>query len=185
VTWRQTPLDPEHFEEWCALEQQAMERLRRGCIPSGSGLQRKIQLLVLPSFTEASSWEICQETFENAEYVAIHSIWHRKADIAKLESPVVRLRHPRPLVPTIEARRWSLETAWVDARRKELTAFTIPAIVDSRGIGLDGTSYEVAFDAGLAQARYRWWHEPPSEWRALHLWLQQTLEALEKVATRE
>jgi hypothetical protein len=99
-----------------------------------------------------------------------------------LETPLVRLRYPRPLLPTIEVQQWPLETEWVKTAKAALQSLVIPAMVEPKVFGCDGTSYEVAFDAGFAQARYRWWEEPPAGWQALNLWLHQTLELLQQLA---
>lgn len=35
------------------------------------------------------------------------------------------------------------------------------------GLGLDGTSYELTIEEGLAQANYQWWMNPVSGWTPL------------------
>lgn len=99
-----------------------------------------------------------------------------------METPVVRLRYLRPLAPTIDVRQYPLEADWVEATKNALKSLVLPAMVESDIAGCDGTFYELAFDAGFVQARYIWWEEPPAGWLPLHLWLQQTLEALEALA---
>jgi len=178
-------VEAQHIEEWYTLEKQATEQLRRGNTPARSGVSQLFQVLVLPSFEAAFSWEICQDVKAMNRYFAVHSIWHKRDDLSKLETPVVRLRHPHPLVPTIEVRQLPLEADWVEATQKALSSLVIPAMVKPEVIGLDGTSYEIAFDALFVQARYGWWEEPPSGWRPLNQWLQQMLAALEQLTVRE
>jgi hypothetical protein len=60
-----------------------------------------------------------------------------------------------------------------------LKELTIPAIVEDKSVGLDGVHYEVRFYSGLLAAQYSWWCEPPSGWKALNDWLQQTQNSLD------
>jgi hypothetical protein len=182
-------VEAQQQEEWYTLERQATEQLRRGNTPKRSGVSQLFQLLVLPSFEAASSWEVCREVCQDVKatdrYFAVHSVWDKLADLSKLQTPVVRLRHPSPLVPTIEVRQLPLDADWVEATQNDLSSLVIPAMVKPEVIGVDGTSYEVAFNALFVLARYRWWEEPPSGWRPLNEWLHQTLETLERLAVRE
>lgn len=167
-------------EDWYSLEQQAIELLRSGNIPSSLRVRQLFRLLVLPSFEAASSWEICKDVMTMNRYFVIQRIWHKYSDLYKFETPIVRLRYPHPLLPTIEVQQYPLEVDWVEATQAALKSLVINVMVESDTIGLDGTSYEVAFDNGTVQARYYWWHEPPDGWRTLNLWFHQTLEALEQ-----
>jgi hypothetical protein len=178
-------LEAEQREEWYALKQQAMEWLRKGNTPDRLGVRQLFKMLVLPSFEAAFSWEVCQDVKATNRYFAVRSIWHKKTDLSKLATPIVRLRYPRPLVLSIEVGQLPLEAEWVEATLIALKSLTIPAMVELEAFGCDGTFYEVAFDAGFVQARYGWWEEPPLGWRPLNLWLQQTLEALEQMTVSE
>ena len=173
-------LEAEQLEEWYALERQALEQLRAGNVARGTGVRQVFQLLVLPSYEAARSWEVCQDVKAENRCFAIRSVWHRRTDLSKLDTPVVRLRYSRPLAPTIEVRQWPLEIGWVEATRAKLKNLLIPAMVESGVIGCDGTCYEVVFDAGFEKARYHWWEEPPPGWSPLNQWLQETLQALER-----
>jgi len=179
------------MNEWFTLERQATEHLRRGNTPNRPGVSPLFHLLVLPAFEAASSWEVCRDVTAKSPYFAVHSLWDRRADLSKLDdrpkldTPMVRLRPPAPFVPTIEVRQLPLDADWVEATQNALTSLVIPAMVKPEVIGLDGTFYEVAFDALFVQARYRWWEEPPSGWRPLNQWLHQTLEVLERLTVRE
>src|SRR5258708_739035 len=95
------PLEEEQRQEWYALEEQATALLRGGNTPRRSGVRQLLQVLVLPSFEAATSWEMCHDVKATNPYFAVKSVWRKDADLAKLETPVVRLQHPRPLVPTI------------------------------------------------------------------------------------
>jgi hypothetical protein len=178
-------LERQQHEEWYTLGQQATVQLRRGNTPVRSGVSQLFQVVVLPSFESAFSWEIYEDVKATNRYFAIHSVWHKLTDLSKLQTPVVRLRYPYPLAPTIKVRQLPLEAEWVEATQKALSRTVIPAIVKPEVFGLDGTSYEVAFDAGFVRARYVWWEEAPSGWRPLNEWLQQTLEALEQLTVSE
>ncbi|MBC7529769.1 MAG: hypothetical protein H7308_19750 [Chthonomonadaceae bacterium] len=167
-------------KEWSELTKHAMERLRKGNTPDLARVRQCFQILVMPSFEDHVSWEVCHDDKAEA-YFAVCSIWRVGTDVAKLETPIVRLRHPRPLFPTIEVEQFPLQSEWAEIAIASLKSLSISAMPDSKIIGLDGTFYELAFDAGFFSARYRWWSVPPFRWRPLDDWFQETLSSLEKL----
>jgi len=134
----------------------------------------------MPSFEDHVSWEVCHD-YKAEVYFAVCSIWHGGIDAAKLETPIVRLRHPRPLFPTIEIEQFPLQNEWAETAISSLKSLSISAMAEERGVGLDGVSYEVAFDIIGTSVRYGWWWEPPFGWRPLHNWLHEVLASLEKL----
>lgn len=173
-------LEAEQREEWQDLERRARERLRNGSAPARISVTRILQLLVLPTFCAPTDWEICRDTKATEPYFALRTVWHMPEDAEKLRTPVVRLQYPRPLAPTISVLHLPLDTERTEAAVRSLKSLVIPAMIERATIGLDGTSYELAFDTGYTRARYGWWHEPPEGWRPLHAWFQETLEFLEQ-----
>ncbi len=178
-------MEEHQHEEWNSLEQLAIELLRRGNTSSSLKVRQLFQLLELPSFEAPSSWEICEDRKTENRHFVIHRIWHKDSDLNKFETPTIRLRYPRPLLPTIEFHQYPIEADWVEATLVALKSLVINVMVDFETIGLDGTRYEVAFDNNMVQARYNWWHEPPDCWQNLNIWFHQTLDVLEQTEQRQ
>ena len=167
-------------KEWNELTKHAMERLRKGNTPDLARVRQCFQILVMPSFEDHVSWEVCHD-YKAEVYFAVCSIWHGGIDAAKLETPIVRLRHPRPLFPTIEVQQFPLQNEWAETALAALKSLSISATAEERGVGLDGVCYEIAFNVIGTSARYGWWCEPPVGWRPLNDWLQKVLASLEKL----
>ena len=173
-------MEAEQLLEWRVLERQATEKLRTGNAPDRAGVRQLFQVLVRPSFAPYTGWEVYQDVKVAAGgHFVVHSVWRSDTDAAKLETPVVRLRHPRPLTPTIEVRHITVNAAWIKSVVAALEEISIPALVQLDFAGCDGTSYEVAFDALFVSARYGWWEEPPAGWRLLDKWARRVVQELE------
>lgn len=158
-----------------------MSQLRQGSRSALPRANRLVQLLVLPSFESAFGYEIRQDQKAENQYFVIHSLWRMDIDLSKFRTPHIRLQHPHTLSPTIEIRQLPLDPDWAVATIGTLKQLMIPAMVQTECIGLDSTSYEIAFDSGNVYARYSWWEEPPSGWLPLHDWLLETVDVLESL----
>ena len=102
-----TAMDRDQQREWYDLEQLAEHRLRDGArlVRPGTKTDRVIQLLVLPSFSTRSSYELYRLRQAGAsEYVGVQLAWELEVDQQKLATPVDRLKHAGELQPTLTTR---------------------------------------------------------------------------------
>jgi len=142
---------------------------------------------VLPSFLDDFGWEVCQQTSRSNERrcFAIRTTWRRHEDYGKCESPVERLKHiGTTLEPTIETETIELSSDLVDSFLDRFRSITLPAFVDLKSIGCDGTSYEFCFGRYFLSARYHWWETPPDEWKPLSEAVSEILKYLESKSTK-
>ena len=169
-------MEKEQAEEWYDLRQRATDLLR-----SDNGGGWLLQILVMRAFKPYLCWEIFEQRDQEdgIHYVGQRTVWRSDTDAGKLASPVERLKHPRPLLPTLEKERMTLANAFVAAVLDDLKSIVAPVFVTSDIVGVDGTSYELAFNEGYVRARYHWWDEPPRPWQVLGQFVQGTLETLE------
>ena len=120
----------------------------------------------------------------------MRSEWRTELDREQSEQretilPIKR-KHLPPLEPTIEVRSVPLPAAWCHAMLAKLQEITIPiyndgAVRDENGQEwgiLDGTSYELAFEAGHISARFHWAETPPSPWHPLNEFVQEVIGKL-------
>ena len=180
-------MDSEQIKEWMALEKSARDLVRQGAMPVAIGLKRLFQILALPSFDGLLGWEIFQKVSRSNEKscFAVRTLWCRDEDAAKLESPIERLKYPRDLEPTIRAETIELDTVIVDSFLDRLKAIRIPIFLDNPRFGTDGTCYEFSFGQLFLGVRYRWWEEPPNEWKPLSDTVLEILRYLESLPGRE
>jgi hypothetical protein len=162
-------MDAEQLKEWIDFERRAIQLVRKGNVPDEIGVMRLFQVLILPSFDEAVSWDVCREqsTSGDRRYFAVQTRWKRQVDMKMFETPVERLRHPKALYPTLGANTFEISSDAVERFLDKLRTATIPAYVEAKSIGADGTRYELSFDDYFVGARYSWWEEPPDEWKEI------------------
>lgn len=110
---------------------------------------RRLQLMILPSFEQASVWEV------------------RQSQDWKLYRPRVIETYPEVVVVGHE--QVPFESAALVAYLERVTALNLPLRPDQSGCGgLDGISYECAVFGDLSSAwRFRWWSTSPEHWRPL------------------
>jgi hypothetical protein len=113
---------------------------------------RRLQLVVVPSFSPGHSWDIrtfgsvCRlfrsETVDESDDtpLMLRGYTELEASAVDLQSFIVRLRSLSLVIaPPAEGRA-----------------------------GLDGTTYHLALCGDfISEVRYRWWEEPPPNWRPL------------------
>ncbi|WP_437280055.1 hypothetical protein WME90_05700 [Sorangium sp. So ce375] len=138
------------------------------------------QYLVLPSFGAPVAWDVFRRRREgyDDDHVLVRTTWDCGADRSKFSTPVERLRHPYPLVPTIEVHQLAAPSDTLRELAVELAGLEIR--IGSLGVGgLDGTTYEIALDQPphhipfAAKCRLSFWHEPPTGWRGLGAWVSR------------
>src|SRR5690349_3960641 len=114
-------MDPEQHEEWLALQEAGIARVRQGSVR-----RALFQVVVLPAFSPAESWEIERSGDTRCAFAAARTVWRSDLDAAKLATPVIRLRYPRALTPTIEVSRAEVDGDWVRERLAEIQAIRVP-----------------------------------------------------------
>jgi hypothetical protein len=174
-------MEREHTEEWLGLQGLALETLRASSHKDGI---RCLQLLVMPSFEPAISYEIYKALSRRQlrGYFAVITRWRRDVDAEKFRTPIERLKYPRPLNPTFESKSFELTPEFVNGILDRFKAVSVPALTDMETLGLDGTIYEVGLGDSFHWSRFHWWEELPAEWQSLHTAFQDTLQELERVA---
>jgi hypothetical protein len=110
------------------------------------------------------------------EYILIRSCWRSDIDREKFCTPVERLRHPYPLVPTIEVHELPTPSTELEDLARDLGVLELPIGAVPTVGGLDGVTFEVAIEqppdhiAFSARCRLSWWCEPPAAWSELRTW---------------
>src|SRR2546423_4785068 len=137
-------MDPEQSKEWSNFEQQALDLVRKGNVPDEVGVFHLFQIVILPSFDPAMSWEVYRKTSRSGEqkYFVINTRWRRDTDIKRFETPMERLKHPHKLLPTLETMKVELPINLVELFLDRLKSVTISAYIDARSMGTDGIRYE-------------------------------------------
>jgi hypothetical protein len=161
-------MDQEFSAEWSRLLHEGVRLVRAG---GGEKLSatRVAQFITLPAFTPNESLEIFRRWTRDRkqEHLLVRTIWRLDLDSAKLETPVERLRHPRPLVPTIENEMRPIPESAVQEIEEMLGAITVPLQIRQAHVGCDGVSYELRVGSSFTETSVRWWYKPPEGWEPL------------------
>ena len=171
-------MDSEQHQEWYALQRAGKEALNVGDLWI-------LRLVHEPSFDDHHVIGIQRVTRRFPDRLREHGFdvfartWRRSEDSRKLETPIERLKHPRPLVPTIEERRVPVESAVPQRLLLELDKISVPMFPFEFPDGLDGTGYELSD----AQNTLRWWSTYPKTWEPLVMWWLSTWTTLADIAT--
>lgn len=178
-------MEQEQVREYGRLRDDIVAKLRHHAFVDDLNAHHVFQYLILPSFTPPIAWDVFHRRRLNHgdDFVLVRSSWRSDLDMEKLQSPVERLRHPYPLIPTIEVHQLSAASDELSRVAAELAALRLQIGAPRRVAGLDGVTYEVAIEQPphymtlAAKCRLSWWHEPPVEWEGLAAWVQRA-EAL-------
>jgi len=177
-------LEAEQLIEYGAMRNDVYAKLRSHAYVDDRHAGHVFQYLVLPSFQPPIAWDVFRRPREghDDDHVLARTTWDCDADRSKFNTPVERLRHPYPLVPTIEVRQLAASSDTLRELAVELAGLEI--IIGSPGVvGLDGTTFEIAVDQPphhipfVAKCRLRFWQEPPTGWRGLSAWVSRAERA--------
>ena len=162
-------MDREQMDEFQAVRESAFDALRLGTLIDRHRSARVCQFVILPSFENPVSWDVIKVVSrkDGAQTRLYRSCWRMDVDSQAMDSPVERLKHPRPYNPT-------LETDWVLVDQGRLAAvlslfctIRIPLTMGTARAGCDGTSFELAVGDFFCNARIGWWRDLPEEWQEL------------------
>jgi hypothetical protein len=171
-------LEPEQLIEFGTLAEDVFARLRTHTFVDDRYVGHVFQFLVLPSFDVPVAWDVFKRRREGYQddHVLVRTAWDRGTDRMKLSTPEERLRHPYPLVPTIEVHQLAAPSDILRELAVEVARLEIK-IGSRANYGLDGTTYEVAFEQPprhipfAAKCRLSYWEEPPAGWKGLSAWV--------------
>jgi hypothetical protein len=175
-------LEQEQVREYGRLQDDIVAKLRPHAFVDDLNARHVFQYLILPSFTPPVAWDVFRRRRRGHEddFVLVRSSWRSDVDLEKLRTPVERLRHPYPLVPTLEVHQLNAESGELAHLAAELAALRVPIGAAPSVVGIDGVTYEVAIEqpphhiAFSAKCRLSWWNEPPAAWEGLAAWVQRT-----------
>jgi len=168
----------EFHEQWQALESAANAALKRAAVRDD--LQAKCLCVFLPSFEDCRAYTVLLPSPRSPlRPLGVRRVWRRHADLAKFETPVIRLRYGPKLEPTIEESETVLEQAAVEALLDAANSMRVPARPAQSQWGVDGESYVLDLPGSFLSSHFRWWGDPPSGWeplRDLHSNVARTVE---------
>lgn len=186
-TWRGRHLEQEQVREYGRLQDDIVAKLRHHAFVDDLNARHVFQYLILPTFTPPIAWDVFRQRRQGHEddFVLLRSAWRSDSDLEKLRSPGERLRHPYPLIPSLEVHQLSAPSSELARLATELAALRLPIGAPPSVGGVDGVTYEVAIEqpphyiAFTAKCRLSWWHKPPVEWEELAAWVQRAEQVFE------
>jgi hypothetical protein len=174
-------VEQEQIQEYARLQDEIVVKLRHHAFVDSLNAQHVFQYLILPSFTPPIAWDVFRRrrAGHQDDFVLVRSTWRSDLDLQKLRSPVERVSHPYPLIPSLEVHQLCAPSSELSRLAAELAALKFPiGAVPSVG-GIDGVTYEVAIEQPphdiplAAKCRLSWWCEPPVEWEGLAAWVRR------------
>lgn len=161
-------MDAEQVKEWQQFRANATETLRNNSFHPKNTI-KFLQLLILPSFTASSSFEILKVWNQPNEYIFLQNQWNLEADLEKFRTPIERLKYPPRLSPTIENISQPASNEFIQKLLVGLEAIRLPLQSQSKTMGLDGTTFELNLYGNSWSVSYCWWDKPPAEWNGLNV----------------
>ena len=156
----------EFHEQWRALESAARAALTRSAVRDD--LQAKCHCVFLPSFEDCRAYTVLLPSPRSPlPPLGVRRVWRRKMDLAKFESPVMRLRYGPKLEPTVEENEAGLEREVIEMLLGAASSMSVPAHPEQPQWGADGEAYVLDFPGSFLSSQFRWWGEPPSGWETL------------------
>ena len=176
-------MEREQQTEFRLLEEDVHRQLREGTSREAAPGIRLFHYVELPSFTDRTCFEVFRHggtavavtqgqeetpaTSARCEYIAVRTRWCFTQDLRAFESPVARVKHPRPFKPTLKIDKVSVARETIGEFLTRLAGITIPVMVLGQPIGCDGASYEFQVGDFWLGSRFSWWVKMPREWQPL------------------
>jgi hypothetical protein len=156
----------EFHGQWQALESAASAVLTTSAVRGD--LQAECLCVFLPAFEECRAYTaLLPSPRSSLPPLGVRRVWRRTNDLAKFESPVIRLRYGPKVEPTIEESEAVLERAVIETLLGTANSMRVPAHPEQMQWGTDAASYLLEFPGSFLSSRFRWWGEPPSGWEPL------------------
>ena len=150
--------------EWGLVRNRAVAHMRECGHIRISKHRPQAQYLILPSFTDSIAVDIVRSSGELAAYV---THWRQTTDIKAFATPVERLKHPTPFIPTYDSSRIDIPNDQLDSLLNQMAATRINLAPTTNSISVDGTSYELNSGTGHTGILLRWHNQLPTEWSDL------------------
>jgi hypothetical protein len=173
----------EFHEQWQALESAATAALTKPAVRDN--VRARCHCVFLPSFEDCRAYTVLLPSQTSSlPPLGVRRVWRRTGDLAKFESPMIRLRYGPKLEPTMEESEAPLERAVVQALLGAASSMRIPAHPEQAQWGADGESYVLEFPGSFLSSGFRWWGDPPPEWEVLRELHANVARAVEGGLTR-
>ncbi|GAB5493724.1 MAG: hypothetical protein Phog2KO_39390 [Phototrophicaceae bacterium] len=168
--------------------------LRHGYKFRATSVDRIMQILILPSFEPAVSYEIFRtrviksidepitsESIAN-KFDVVKTTWHSDTDMQ------LRADNPSDYKPTFtyskaEVSLNDMETMF-NQFKLSIPMWFHPTVEDDY-MGLDGTNYELALGGFFLGVRYRLWSMGPTEWKPIYDATSNATTLLENILTKD
>ena len=157
-------VDSEHMQEWTKLREDTCNHIRQRGHISRTKYKPLLQYLILPSFDDTWAIDFVQN---EGVITAFMTIWKMTKDLEAFSSPVKRLQHPKPFIPTLQSIKLDFSDKQLRDILSRLSREDVPQDLIHHTIILDGISYELQFLHGAAWAHLDWKNVVPNEWHAL------------------
>ena len=169
-------MEAEQMIEWGLVRDRAVAHMRECGHIRVSKHRPQAQFLILPSFTDSIAVDIVRSNDELAAYV---THWRLSTDIEAFATPVERLKHQTPFMPTYDTARINITHDRLNSILVQLSATQVQLSPTTNSISLDGTSYELNSGTGFTGVRLRWHNQLPEEWS----FLISVVDELQEMAT--
>ena len=174
-------MEQELINEFSSLRDEVFEALRRGTYSKSHGVARVLRYLMLPSFHNPVSWDVVRSSSNsnNGVFSLVRTCWRMDLDGWEFESPIRRLRHPRPFKPTIEVDCVPLEAVQIETKIASFQTIHAPFFPTSIGMCLDGTLFELTIGNSYCNTRVAWCCTMPAEWRKMSNFINEMAQLFE------
>ncbi|MFO0815823.1 MAG: hypothetical protein U0796_21610 [Gemmatales bacterium] len=174
-------MDREQQAEFLRVRQIAIRRLRQVKLKSSRLASHICKYVELPSFGNAIAWDVLSMLTREGKSLRLYrTCWRYDQDSEAFRSPIIRLKHPKPYLPT-------LESGWVELRSSELhgilellTGTRVPMYCDNHHVGFDGTSFELTMGDAFCFTTIHWWSRLPKEWLPLESAVKKLIRMFEE-----
>lgn len=173
-------MDREQQAEWGKLQAAAETALLAGLW--------NLRISAMPAFAESRTIGIQAITNRTPEltrrvgFEVVARVWKSRIDGTKLDTPVVRLKYPRVLTPTITERRRSIDSATLNRTTAKLANVSIPVYPIREQVVLDGTEFGLVAGNPNTSVELRWRCAAPSQWQPVMDWIVTTWNELADIA---
>jgi len=177
-------MDREHVAEWSRLMDQALAAVRRGADLRERAATRLFQIVVVPAFEAAASWELFESRTRGkvTSHEIIVTAWDQTADSEKFQSPIERLKHGPRLEPSLRSDRVRTSAEDSATLLVALDRIHIPVAPGEHPIGCDGTLYHFETGDPFCGSAFGWWEDGPPAWAPLVDAVRKVHALLEKLA---
>lgn len=159
-------------------ELNGIEQLVTDRLGDGSWL---VRLKVLPAFADPMVIGVQRGRSPSVVWRS----WCKQEDLNAFRSPVERMKHPRPFVPTLREVSAPADPQQVEALLRRFRVLQVPAYVPSEVAALDGVSFDLLIGGQMAESRFHWWGDHPAQWRPLMQHFSESWRALSQIFGRE